>query len=41
MTIRREDYPSGVDTVAISPHAADATAFARVASEFSGASFNS
>jgi hypothetical protein len=35
----REDYAGGVDTVAVSPQASDATAFARAASAFAPASF--
>jgi hypothetical protein len=35
----REDYAGGVDTVAVSPQAGDATAFARAASAFATASF--
>jgi probable F420-dependent oxidoreductase len=35
----REDYAGGVDTVAISPQARDATAFARAASAFAATSF--
>jgi probable F420-dependent oxidoreductase len=35
----REDYAGGVDTVAVSPQAGDATAFARAASAFAASSF--
>jgi probable F420-dependent oxidoreductase len=35
----REDYAGGVDTVAVSPQAADAAAFARAASAFAASSF--
>jgi probable F420-dependent oxidoreductase len=35
----REDYAGGVDTVAVSPQASDATAFARAASAFAPVSF--